>query len=54
LEYVGKAVGLVGVDWIHVAQDRITETDSFEHRNKPAGSIKGEKFLDYLQGNITF
>jgi hypothetical protein len=54
LEYVGKDIGLEGVDWINVAQDRITETDSFEHRNEPAGSIKGEEFLDYLQRNITF
>lgn len=56
MEYVGedstkmdlKDIGLEGVDWINMAQDRGTVTDAFEQRNEPAGSIKGEKFLDYL------
>jgi hypothetical protein len=35
------------VDWVQLAQDR-EQRGSCEHDNKPSGSIKVEKSLDYL------
>jgi hypothetical protein len=41
-------IGLQGVDWIHLAQDKGPVGGSFEHGNEHLGSIKGGEFLDYL------
>jgi hypothetical protein len=35
-----------GVDWIHLAQDRVQWGDSYEHDKKPSGSIKDGEFTD--------
>jgi hypothetical protein len=38
------------LDWIAVAEHREREmADSFECDNEPSGSIKREKFLNYLR-----
>jgi hypothetical protein len=39
-----REMGLEGVDWIHLAQDRF----SCEHGNEPYVSIKSGKFLHWL------
>jgi len=36
-----------GVDWIHLAQDRI-QWRAYEHGNEHSGSIKDGKFLNQL------
>jgi hypothetical protein len=38
-------MGREGVDWIHLAQDRLV-ADSCEQNNEPSGSVRAGEFLD--------
>jgi hypothetical protein len=40
-----REIGLEGMDWIHLGQDRDWWLGSSEHSNKPLASIKGGEFL---------
>jgi hypothetical protein len=46
-----REIGLEGVKWVHMVQDRDCwwALGSYEHSNKPSSSIKGRKFLDLLR-----
>jgi hypothetical protein len=39
-----KNIGHEAVDWLLLAQDRISDR-LYEHNNEPSGFIKGEEFL---------
>lgn len=40
-----KEIGLCGIDWIHMAQNRDKCQGSCEQSNEPSSSIKVEKFF---------
>jgi hypothetical protein len=46
-----KEIGLEGMEWIHLAQDRDKWLDFCKHGNVPPGSIESGKFLDYLRND---
>jgi hypothetical protein len=39
-----REIGLDGVDWIHLSQDRGPVVGYCEYGNKPLGSVKGREY----------